>query len=231
MKTTMTTTMTTTATTTMKKLIAGACLISVSACSASGMSLGLGAGVAVAGGALIASRQDEPSCDPHLPYGCAGNAPIAATNELSLIAGVALLGFGTLLMGLGAWGIAEEHPPSSEPRLALVSAEPAAPPSSAPSGQPAAAAGEAKAARAADGGRPPSQTPPAEAGFASPSTGASAEAELQKLSIHIQLAARANRCDAAIYMLNRLRRLDQPHAISLIRSDEHLALCVLAKQA
>ncbi len=183
----------------MRRLIAGACLISLSACSASGLSLGLGAGDTVAGGSLLLSQEEVPDCDPleRATTGCIHSASVEAGNALATAAGLTLVGFGVLLMGLGAWGIASEHEAPEPHGLALV-------PSQAPT---SAAPGRTAAASA------PSAT----------STGD--EPQRRKLAAHVQFAAHANRCGAAVYLLKRLRTLDEARALSLVESDAEVARC------
>lgn len=211
--TTMTTTTTTMTTTTpaMTKLIAAACLISVSACSASGMSMGLGAGVTIVGGSLLLNQQEVPDCDPLIraTTGCVNSAGVEASNALSTVAGLTLVGFGVLLMGLGAWGAASDKDAPEPLGLALVPAGPSQspasglalpPPTTSPTTSPA-------AHRADDG------------------------AQAQKLAVHIQLAAHANRCAAAVYLLNRLRALNEVRAGALVQSDAEVARCAQARTA
>jgi hypothetical protein len=187
---------------TMKSLIAGLCVIAVgsSACSSSGMSMGLGGGLAIAGGALLSTRQDAKPCDRNIPYDCFESAGIDASNGITTIAGTTLLMFGAVLIGLGVWGMAEESEQAAKDKpLSLA----AAPPSE-----------ELRAAAATLPAQPTERDP-----------------HRKKLVLHIQLAARTNRCKAALYMMNELRKLDAPLARSLTTSDEHVAHCAVVSGA
>ncbi len=46
-----------------------------------------------------------------------------------------------------------------------------------------------------------------------------------RLVLHIRLAARANRCDAADVMMKKLGSLDEKRASELVSGDEHVARC------
>lgn len=186
----------------MRRLIAGACLISLSACSASGLSLGLGAGVTVAGGSLLLSQEEVPDCDPleRATTGCIHSASVEAGNALATAAGLTLVGFGVLLMGLGAWGIASEHEAPEPHGLALV---PSQPPTSEAPGRTAPAATASETSAPASGDEP----------------------QRRKLAAHVQFAAHANRCGAAVHLLKRLRTLDEARALSLVESDAEVARC------
>lgn len=167
--------------------------------------MGLGAGVTIVGGSLLLDQQEVPDCDPLIraTTGCINRAGVEASNALSSVAGLTLVGFGVLLMGLGAWGAASAKDDPEPLGLALVPAVPSQSPASGlalPSPSPA-------AHRADDG------------------------AQAQKLAVHIQLTAHANRCAAAVYLLNRLRVLDEVRAGSLVQSDAEIARCAQAKPA
>jgi hypothetical protein len=53
----------------------------------------------------------------------------------------------------------------------------------------------------------------------------------KKLVLHIRLAARADRCAAAMYLLKQLTELDAPLAQTLTRGDEHVAHCAVVRGA
>lgn len=185
-----------------KSLIAGMCVIAVgtSACSASGMSMGLGGGLAIAGGAILSTRQDAKPCNRSIPYDCLENAGIEAGNGISTVAGTSLLVFGAVLIGLGIWGMAEETEQASKDKpLTLAAAPPTA---------------ELQVIASTLPAQPAERDP-----------------HRKKLVLHIQLAARSNRCEAALYLVNELRKLDAPLAQSLTTSDEHVAHCAVAHGA
>lgn len=188
---------------TMKRLLAGVCVIAVgsSACSASGMSLGLGGVAAIAGGSILASRQDVPDCDHRIPYACLGSASVEASNDLSTAAGTTLLVFSAVLLGLGVWGMAAEAQ-AQETKGAPLSLA---------------------VAPAVSDLQVIAQTLPAQPEVRDP--------RQKKLVLHIRLAARADRCAAAMYMLNQLRELDAPLAQSLAKGDEHVAHCAVVRGA
>lgn len=185
----------------MKSLIAGLCVIAVgsSACTSSGMSMGLGGGLAIAGGAILSTRQDAKPCDRNLPYDCFESAGIDASNGISTIAGTTLLVFGAVLIGLGVWGMAEETEHAAKDRPLSLAAAPSE---------------ELRAVAATLPAQPTERDP-----------------HRKKLVLHIQLAARTNRCKAALYLVNELRRLDAPLARALTTSDEHVARCAVVSGA
>lgn len=53
----------------------------------------------------------------------------------------------------------------------------------------------------------------------------------EKLALHIRLAARANRCEAALFMMKQLGERDYDLAQALRLGDEHVARCAAATAA
>ena len=94
--------------------------------------MGLGAGVTIVGGSLLLDQQEVPDCDPLIraTTGCINRAGVEASNALSTVAGLTLVGFGVLLMGLGAWGAASAKDDPEPLGLALVPAVPSQSPAS-----------------------------------------------------------------------------------------------------
>lgn len=68
--------------------------------------------------------------------------------------------------------------------------------------------------------RPPSSSP-----YTSPPRASSGGQREEKIAVHIRLAARANRCDAARFMMKQLGARDYELAQSLRLGDEHVARC------
>lgn len=196
----------------MAALVAGA-LASGAGCNGSGAMVAAGGTLAVLGGIVLLDREETPPCTDRV-FGCPEHLGNEINNGTLTVIGGGLLLLATGLMIAGGVGLAAEaRADKAEAVNATLTMEVASP----------ASAGHRVIELPSASPTSPTSAPPTSV---MPATALASRGEISgKLALHVRLAARADRCEAAKLMLTRLMKVDAALGQALLGGDAHVARC------